>query len=703
MPNTKPKHLDESLSFEERASSLVESMTLDERISQMAYYSTAIPRLGVNEYNWWNECLHGVGRNGTATMFPQPIGMAAAFDPDALFRAATIISDEARIKHHAAEEFDDRGIYKGLTMWSPNINIFRDPRWGRGHETYGEDPFLTSLLGEAFIKGLQGDDPKYYKVIATAKHFAVHSGPEATRHEFDVKPSKRDLRETYFPAFEHAVKNAKVHSVMGAYNRVYGESASGSNFLLGDVLRDEWGFDGYVVSDCGAVEDIWERHKIVGTPEEAAAVAVNAGCDLCCGMIYSHLVKAARDGLISEETITRAAYRLVLAKMKLGMFDDMTGHKYASMPYEKLDCKEHHDASLELARDSVVLLKNNGTLPLDKNIKTVAVIGPNADSRAALYGNYCGTPSESYTILEGLRRVAPNTRFIYAQGSMMAGEPAESSWGERQTFRIAEALKAASVADAVILVTGLTGEAEGEEGYGSGDRETMNLPAPQITLIEALATVNVPKIWVNMTGSATLFPCAEKYDALLQAWYPGQMGGIAVADILFGNVSPSGKLPITFYADMAQVPDFSDYSMNGRTYKYLAKNPAYPFGYGLSYARFEYHNVAACSTLEGVRVTFELRNVSSNDAKETAQVYAEYSRGDAPIRKLVAFQKMRVKAGEVVRAIIDVPRDRLDLVDENGFRVAFSGDICLSVGGGQATERQQELTGQRVERVHAYM
>ncbi|MDR1570699.1 MAG: glycoside hydrolase family 3 C-terminal domain-containing protein [Oscillospiraceae bacterium] len=677
-------------------------MTLEEKVSQMTYASSALPRFGIPEYNWWNECLHGVARAGTATMFPQPIGMAASFDADKLGETARIISDEARIKHHAAAAYEDRGIYKGLTMWTPNINIFRDPRWGRGHETYGEDPFLTAQLGAAFIRGLQGDDTKYYKCIATAKHFAVHSGPESERHTFDVHPSKKDLAETYLPAFEKAVREAGVYSVMGAYNRVFGESASGSKFLLTEVLRDTWGFSGYVVSDCGAVEDIWVNHKIVGTPEEAAAIAVKNGCDLCCGMIFPHLLEAVKQGLIEEETITRSAYRLLLARMKLGMFDEPANQPYANLSYELLDSEAHHQKSLEMARDSIVLLKNDGILPLDAGkIKTVAVVGPNADNRAALIGNYAGTPSITYTVLEGLRQIAPGVRFIYAQGCKLNGGSDESGWGDPPSFRIAEAMHAAQIADVTILVTGLTGESEGEEGYGSGDRESMNLPESQLNLIEALSLIDKPMIWLNMTGSATLFPHDDRFGAIAQVWYPGQMGGLAVADIIFGNVSPSGRLPITFYKSMEQIPDFRDYSMKGRTYRYLTEEAAYPFGYGLSYTEFEYRDIRAEKSGGGWTVRATVANIGARAGKEVAQVYAQWINPvvETPLRQLVGVKTIELNPGESCEIAIDIPEGALQVIDEEGRRLTHDGEIILSVGGGQPDARTLALTGREAPAV----
>lgn len=682
---------DTHLSFEERAEILVSQMTLEEKVSQMTYYASALPRFGILEYNWWNECLHGVARAGTATMFPQPIGMAASFNVERLREVASIISDEARIKHRAADEFDDHGIYKGLTMWTPNINIFRDPRWGRGHETYGEDPYLTACMGVAFIQGLQGDDPRYFKVIATAKHFAVHSGPEAERHVFDVAPSRKDLAETYLYAFKRAVQEGGVYSVMGAYNRVYGEAACASNLLLQQTLREEWGFDGYVVSDCGAIEDIQQNHKIVSTPEEAAALAVQNGCDLCCGQMFPHLVAAVEKGLIDEATVTRAAYRLILARMRLGMFDPAEDQPCANLSVLDNDSPEHHQKSLEMAEESLVLLKNDGILPLCGDVKTIAVIGPNADSREALRGNYYGTPSETYTVLEGLRVLRPNVRYLYTDGCPTSGEFNEGFDGTR----IAEAMKLASIADLTIVVSGLNGDQEGEEAYGCGDRVSMDLPECQRELIRSLAALNRPMVLLNMTGSATIFPDEERLSAILQVWYPGQMGGLAVAEALFGEISPSGKLPVTFYRSMEQVPEFTDYSMTGRTYRYLTGAPAYPFGYGLSYAQFEYSDLHVDRCGDELCVRVSVKNTGSCTAREITQVYVRFlnAANSAPNHQLAAFSSTTLAPAETATLTLPIDAERLCLYDENGGMYRHCGRIDLFVGGSQPDARSVELLG----------
>lgn len=687
---------DTSLSFEERAEILVSQMTLEEKVSQMTYYSSALSRFRIPEYNWWNECLHGVARAGTATMFPQPIGMAASFDAPQLQKIAAVIADEARVKHHSAAAYGDRGIYKGLTMWTPNINIFRDPRWGRGHETYGEDPYLTSRLGVAFIKGLQGEDPKYYKCIATAKHYAVHSGPENERAGFDAVVSAKDLAETYLPAFRAAVQEGEVQSVMGAYNRVNGEASCASPTLLQKILREQWGFDGYVVSDCGAIENIHVYHKLAGNETEAAALAVNNGCDLCCGFIFPHLLDAVAQGLISEETITQSARRLLLARFMLGMFDPEEEQAYAALPYALNDCDANHALSRTMAQDSLVLLKNDGILPLTQGkIKTVAVIGPNADSRAALIGNYAGTPSETYTIYEGLRQHAPEIRWIYAEGCTLSDEPVDTHWGVTSTFRLAEAQQAAAMADVCIVVTGLTGEKEGEKGYGSGDRTTMLLPESQRMLMETLATMHKPMILVNMTGSPTIFPHEEAFSAIVQAWYPGQMGGMAVADVLFGDVSPSGRLPVTFYRDMEQVPPITEYAMKGRTYRYLEDAPAYPFGYGLSYTDFAYSDMVVSRVAEGLSVSAVVTNTGRFAGKEIAQVYLRWiaPAHATPVVQLSAFEAVSLSPGEAKPISLLVREEQLGVYDDDGILRAHDGEVQVYIGGSQPDARSVALTG----------
>lgn len=678
---------DQSLDSAERAALLVSQMTLEEKVSQMTYFSSALPRLGIREYSWWNEALHGVARAGTATVFPQAIGMAASFDVPLMKDAARCIAEETRLKHRAAKRWEDRGIYKGLTMWSPNINLFRDPRWGRGHETYGEDPYLTSRMGVAFIQGLQGDDPEHSLCDATAKHFAVHSGPEALRHTFDAVASPKDMALTYLPAFKAAVKEGRVHAVMGAYNRVNGEAACASPTLLEKKLRDEWGFKGYVVSDCGAIEDLYKNHKVAADEAEAAAMAVNNGCDLCCGWVFPHLLEAVKRGLISEETITASVTRLMTARIRLGLMDEeapITAEEYAAN-----DSRAHHDKALEMARASMVLLKNKGALPLDMTrIRSLAVIGPNADSRLALMGNYAGTPSETYTILEGLRKLLPDTRIYYAQGCSITGGSAEESWGEPSTYRLAEAMQAAQMADAVIVVTGLNGEMESEESAesaGSGDKLTLELPESQRDLVSALVGCGKPMIMVNMTGSACVFPQEDAFDAIVQAWYPGQMGGLAVAELLLGRYAPSGRLPVTFYASTDQLPPFEDYAMAGRTYRYFEGPCAYPFGFGLSYNRYTYDQLTAERGADGIRAKIRVTNQGSLPGRETVQAYISWIEPESamPIRQLAAIEKVSLRPGESKNVELFIPEEALRVCDDAGCFHHHAGRLLLSVGGCQ--------------------
>ena len=587
---TKPAYLDESLSFEERAKDLVSRMTLEEKVTQMLHGSPAIPRLGIPAYNWWNEALHGVARAGVATVFPQAIGIAATFDEDLVYRIADVISTEGRAKYHENVRKGDRDIYKGLTFWSPNINIFRDPRWGRGHETYGEDPYLTGRLGVAFVKGIQGNDKKYLKAAACAKHYAVHSGPESERHSFNAVVSKKDLRETYLPAFRDLVKEAGVEAVMGAYNRTNGEPCCGSKTLLVDILRNEWGFKGHVTSDCWAIKDFHEGHMVTKTAPESVALAVKNGCDLNCGNLYINLLIAHREGLVTEEDIDRAVTRLFVTRMKLGMFDDPRNVPYSDIPYEVNSCKEHNDFSLEAAKKSLVLLKNeDGLLPLDKKkLKSIAVIGPNADSREALLGNYNGTPDRYVTVLDGIRKaVGDDVRIYYSEGCHLFRDRSSGLAAPRD--RIAEALACAERSDAVIMCLGLDAMLEGEEGdtgneFPGGDKPNLNLPGLQQELLEKVYAVGKPVVLVLLSGSALAITWADEHiPAIVQAWYPGGRGGDAVAAMLFGEYSPSGRLPVTFYRTTEELPDFRDYSMKNRTYRYMQNEALYPFGYGLSY------------------------------------------------------------------------------------------------------------------------
>lgn len=852
-----PLYRDPHVPVERRVEDLLSRMTLEEKVSQMMSDAPAIPRLGVPAYNWWNECLHGVARAGRATVFPQAIGLAAAWDVGLILRVATAISDEARAKHHEFVRRGKRDIYQGLTFWTPNINLFRDPRWGRGMETWGEDPFLTGRLAGQFIRGLQGDDPRYLKTVATAKHYAVHSGPEPLRHAFDARPTEDDLWQSYLPHFETSVRCYGAVSVMCAYNRVHGEPACASPRLLDEILRKQWGFAGYVVSDCGAIEDIYKWHKVAATPEEAAARAVRAGCDLNCGVEYLALVSAVRQGLVTEAEIDTALKRLLAARFRLGMFDPPELVPYARIPYSVNDSPAHRALALEAARKSIVLLKNDADLlPLRRDLTAIAVIGPNADDVDALLGNYHGDPSEPVTPLAGIRaKVSPRTRVLYARGSdlaeglpsfetvppsalftsdkpdrqaglvgeyfntagfngrryrpaelthprsgRMAGSVAESprplftrvdrqiafrwwdgaprpdmnddDFGVRWTgflappvtgryhlggigqnaaeiyldgkqivrfhdiherryayaaveleagklypiriefhhvvndadFRLVwapprqnweqEALEAARQADVVVAVLGLSPRLEGEEmpvpvsGFRGGDRLDLNLPAVQERLLQKIAALGKPIVLVLMNGSALAINWAvEHVPAILEAWYPGQAGGAALADVLFGDHNPAGRLPVTFYKGVDQLPPFEDYRMAGRTYRYFEGEPLFPFGYGLSYTRFSYTQIrmpAEAETGSEVRVAVDVSNIGSRDGDEVVQLYVEpLDRKPAqPRRWLAGFERVHLKAGETRRVEFRLEPRQL-AVFEGGRWVAAPGLFQISVGGKQ--------------------
>lgn len=846
----RPLYLDPDADAAARARDLVGRMTLEEKVSQLMNQAAAIPRLGVPAYEWWNEALHGVARAGVATVFPQAIGLAATFDVPLMHEIAEVIGNEGRAKHHQFVRQGRRGRYQGLTFWSPNINIFRDPRWGRGQETYGEDPYLTGQLGVAFVKGLQGDDPRYYRVIATAKHYAVHSGPEPDRHTFDARPTERDLWETYLPAFKMLVQDGQVASVMSAYNRINGESATASDRFLNDILRDQWGFRGYVVSDCGAVDDIFRHHKIVATAEEASALSITKGCDLECGGVFRSLLAAVGKGLVREADLDVALHRLFEARMRLGMFDPPERVKWAQIPYSVNDAPAHDQLARRVARSSMVLLKNDGALPLRKDLGTVAVIGPTANDLMSLLGNYNGTPARPVTILAGIRQaVAPGTRVLYERGTdlvegrndpravpivetaylrpaagsaehgltgayfrgkTLEGEPqltrldpkVEFRWdrgaptdepvargelpaerglpndgfsvrwtgvlvppasgeyemvvtandGARLTVdgrtiidawtdtfvaratsgrvtleagreypvtleyyendRDAEvrlawripgapppfeaALAAARAADAVVFVGGLTAEVEGEEmrvsypGFAGGDRTDIELPAVQRKLLEALHATGKPVILVLTTGSAVGLRWAhDNLPGILVAWYPGQQGGNAVADVLFGETSPAGRLPVTFYESASQLPDFADYRMEGRTYRYFRGEPVYPFGHGLSYTTFEYANLRLSRATAGagdrIDVTAEVRNTGARAGDEVVQLYvrAPDAGPAAAIRTLRGVERVSLAPGErkVVRFSLQPQRDMLTYDEARKALAVAPGPFEIEIGG----------------------
>ncbi|EGD47892.1 glycoside hydrolase family 3 domain protein [Ruminiclostridium papyrosolvens DSM 2782] len=701
----KPKYLDKSLSFKERAADLVSKMTLEEKASQLRYDAQPVERLGIPRYNWWNEALHGVARAGVATVFPQAIGMAAMFDDEFLEKIADVIATEGRAKYNESAKKGDRDIYKGITFWSPNVNIFRDPRWGRGHETYGEDPYLTSRLGVAFVKGLQGDG-KYLKTAACAKHYAVHSGPEDDRHFFDAIVSQKDLYETYLPAFEALVKEAKVESIMGAYNRTNGEPCNGSKTLLKDILRDGWGFDGHVVSDCWAIKDFHEGHGVTKTPTESVALALKSGCDLNCGNMYLLILLALKEGLITEEDIDRAAIRLMTTRMKLGMFDDDC--EFDNIPYELNDSAEHNKISLEAAKKSMVLLKNDGLLPLDsKKIKNVAVIGPNADSSLALRANYSGTPSQNVTIIEGIRkRVSENTRVWYAMGSHLFLNRDEDL--AQPDDRLKEAVSAAERSDVVVLCLGLDASVEGEQNDqgtvildAGGDKADLNLPESQRNLLNAVLATGKPTIVALLSGSAlSIGDAADKAAAIVQCWYPGAIGGLAFAEMIFGDYSPAGRLPVTFYKSTEELPPFADYSMENRTYKFMKGDALYPFGFGLSYTSFEYSNMVCPQTVnngENLSVSVDVQNTGSVDSDEVVQVYIKDM--DASVRvpkySLCGFKRIHLKSGEKKTVTFEVASNAMSIVDEAGKRHIENGEFTLYAGGSQPDKVSESLSGKK--------
>lgn len=683
-----------------KAKELVSKMTLMEKAAQLRYDAAPVSRLGVPTYNYWNEALHGVARAGVATMFPQAIGMAAAFDEDAMERVGDIIATEGRAKYNEYSKHDDRDIYKGLTFWSPNVNIFRDPRWGRGHETYGEDPYLTSRLGVRFVEGIQGGGP-VMKAAACAKHYAVHSGPEAIRHEFDAEVSMKDMWETYLPAFEALVKEADVEAVMGAYNRTNGEPCCGHKYLMEEVLRGKWEFDGHYTSDCWAIKDFHENHQVTKNARESAALALKCGCDVNCGNTYLHLLGAVEDGLITEEDITVAAERLLTSRFLMGLFD---GSEYDDIPYEAVECREHLEEALNMARKGSVLLKNDGVLPLDKSkLKTIGVVGPNADSRAALIGNYHGTASRYITVLEGIQdEVGDDVRVLFSEGCHLEKDRVENlAWSQD---RISEAVITAEHSDVVIICVGLDETLEGEEGDAgnsdaSGDKKDLHLPKVQEELIEKVTAVGKPTIVVLMAGSAIDLNYAEEHcNAVLMAWYPGARGGRAVADILFGNVSPSGKLPVTFYKGLEDLPEFTDYSMKNRTYRYMEQEALYPFGYGLTYgdAEVKEAKVSGEVTKESdIRVEVFLKNEGDTDTDEVVQIYIKDldSKLAVPNHNLCAFKRISLKAGEEKTVEMTVPNRAMSVVDEEGERHIDSKNFKLFVGFSQPDERSRRLTG----------
>lgn len=685
-----------------QARALVGRMTLEEKMSQLVYGSPAIERLGIPAYNWWNEGLHGVARAGVATSFPQAIALAAMFDREEIKKVSVATALEGRAKYNESSRHGDRDIYKGLTFFSPNINIFRDPRWGRGHETLGEDPYLTAELGKAFVVGMQGEG-EVMTASACAKHYAVHSGPEAIRHHFNAVTNQKDLWETYLPAFEALVKEADVESVMGAYNRTNGEPCCGSKTLLVDILRSRWGFAGFVVSDCWALVDFHTGHGVTASPEESAALALKTGCDLNCGSIYLQLQSAYEQGLITEEQITLSAERVMTTRYLLGILGDKQ-NEYDDIPFEKVECREHLALAQETALKSCVLLKNNGILPLRRErYQTLGVIGPNANSRLALTGNYHGTSSRYITVLEGIQDACgDDVRVLYAPGCDLYRRKTEVLAQEND--RIAEALTVAEHSDAVILVLGLDELLEGEapddgNSMEAGDKPDLLLPDVQRELLDRILDLHKPTIVVLIAGSSIdLSAAQEKADAVFLGWYPGARGGKAIADLLFGRRSPSGKLPVTFYynGDLPYLPEFTDYSMEGRTYRYLTRKPLYPFGYGLTYSRIAVRSASAKRSADGNLVIHaEAINLGGIGTEDVVQVYVKAENSPfAPTNPvLCGFSRISLQPGESKQLDLRVSSASLTVVDNDGQRFFPGGEYSIYVGTSQPDARSYELTG----------
>lgn len=702
----KMPYMDETLSFEERAKDLVSRMTLEEKVYQTLHSAPAIERLGVKAYNWWNEALHGVARAGVATVFPQAIGLAATFDEDLLEEVADTISTEGRAKFNMQQKYNDTDIYKGLTFWSPNVNIFRDPRWGRGHETYGEDPYLSSRLGVRFINGIQGHDKKYMKAAACAKHFAVHSGPEDVRHSFDAVVSTQDLYETYLPAFKACVQEAGVEAVMGAYNRTNGEPCCGSKTLLNDILREDWGFKGHVTSDCWAIRDFHEHHMVTRGPVESVALAMNNGCDLNCGNIYGNLLLAVRDGLVEEKTIDQAVTRLVTSRMKLGLFDNPEKVPFNTIDYDLVDHEEHKKLNLKASRKSIVLLKNgDNLLPLDKNkLKTVGVIGPNANNRKALVGNYEGTASEYITVLEGIKDyLGDSTRVYYSEGCHLFKDRVQGLGIEND--RIAEAKAICDMSDVVVACFGLDPGLEGEEGdqgneFASGDKNNLNLPGIQEEVLKELYKSGKPIILVLLSGSALSIPWADEHiPAIIQGWYPGAQGGKAIAELIFGEYSPEGKLPVTFYRSTEELPDFTDYNMKNRTYRYMENEALYPFGFGLSYTNFELSSVSLDSEEivcgKEINCSAVLENTGSYPGAETIQIYVKAKQEGAPNWQLKGLKKVHLNPGDKKNIQMTIQSEAFGLYDNNGQLVLHEGEYEVFIGTSQPDTRSIKLTGKK--------
>lgn len=692
-----PGYLNPNLSTSERVKDLLRRMTIDEKISQMRNNCSAIPRLGIPAYDYWSEALHGVARNGRATVFPQAIGMAATWDPDLIRRIGDAISDEGRAKYHEALRRNGGNmIYQGLTFWSPNVNIFRDPRWGRGQETWGEDPYLTGEMGSAFVRGIQGDHPKYLKAAACAKHYAVHSGPEKLRHTFDAVVNQRDLYTTYLPAFKKLVMDAKVEAVMGAYNRTNGEPCNASKTLLTDILRGEWGFEGHVVSDCGALSDIHKTHHVTKDGAESAALALKMGCDIGCDCVYyDHMGEALERGLVTEADIDIALGRTLATRFKLGLFDPQDQVPFASTPMSVVGSEKHVHLAREAAAKSVVLLKNrNNLLPISDSAKSVLVVGPNASNINVLLGNYYGINTGMVTFLEGIAGRAPEgMRVEFMPGSLLANEKrVVNDWS----------IHSAPAVDVTVAFMGLSPLLEGEEGEAilsdNGDRKDICLPKPQLDYLRKLATSGAKVILVLSGGSpVALDGLEDQVDAILYVWYPGQEGGNAVADVLFGDVNPSGKLPLTFPKFLSDLPPFEDYAMDARTHRYAKCEPLFPFGFGLSYTKFNYTNLTldqiTLQAGESLRAAVTVTNSATRDGDEIVQVYLKdlLSSVDVPIQSLIDFQRVSLKAGESKIVEFTITPEKMMLVDDDGKLRLEAGSFCVEVGGSSPGGRSQVL------------
>ncbi|KAB6146739.1 glycoside hydrolase family 3 protein [Bacteroides xylanisolvens] len=698
-----PIYKNELYSFEERVKDVLSRMTLEEKVSQMATTAIAIPRLEIPQYEWSNECLHGLARAGKTTVFPQSIGLGATFDPDLVYRMADAISSEARVYYEQAQEKGNWGKYTGLTFFSPNVNLYRDPRWGRGQETYGEDPYLTSRLGVAFVKGLQGNDKKYMKTIACAKHFAVHSGPEGKRRYFNASATTKDMYETYLPAFKALVQEGKVGSVMGAHNRINGIPCNGNRELLVDILRKDWGFKGYVTSDCNSLSLFVTDHKVCKNKEQAAALAANSGLNLNCGWIYkASLVKAVQDGLVKESTVDSLLSTLLMARFKLGLFDNPKKVIYRKIDRNVVNSKTHQDIAYEAALKSMVLLENkNGLLPLKKDINYLYVTGPNANNPDALIGNYFGASDRLTTFFEGIAQKVPvGTTLQYRQGVML-NMVASNNW----------TVKEAAESDVVIACMGLTNMLEGESmdaiaSNEKGDVLNLSLPEAQLNFLRDLkenVDKHQKKLVVVLTGGCPIIltEIRELADALIYAWYPGEAGGKALGDILFGNESPSGRVPITFVKSLEDLPPFENYNMEGRTYKYMKKVPLYPFGYGLSYTTFEYTGLNMPSTIkagEALIVSVKVKNTGMTDADEVVQLYIsdDVASVQNPIRRLAAFTRVSLKSGEEKNVVLTVQPDMMSVITDCNQRMIESGEFTISVGGGQPVFQTQSYVNGRV-------